>query len=393
MKVLTISHTSINYQTGLVRYESLARLTGWPIQVIVPHRWNQYGHWLKPEPISTSGARRNVCRLFAPPMPTIARKGMACQWYLSFYERRLARQLADFQPDILDIWEEPWSLMAVQAAALCRKFAPRCRIVFETEQNCIRRLPPPFHWFQSFTMNQCDEAIARSKGAVDRLRHFGWQKAIHRIGNGVDTFHFQPSHPSNGKCDHPFTVGYVGRLAPEKGVDTLLHAISQLPNDINCTLIGNGPQEPSLRRTVDRLRLSDRVQFKGFLPFNALPTAYRQLDLLVMPSRETTTWREQFGRSGAEAMACGIPVIGTRTGSIPELLGEDGVLFPPDQPDDLAQHILSLRDDREKRKHLSAYGRSRVMQHYSWRQIAYQLAESFEDCLDFHSGNWIDPLA
>ncbi len=373
----------------MVRYDALARLTKWQIKVIVPHRWNQYGHWVKPELEPISEAQRSICRLFTPPIPQVFKRGMACQWYLSFYGHLLARQIRDFQPDILDIWEEPWSLMAAQATDLCRKFAPHCRIVIETEQNCIRLLPPPFRWFQSNTLKRCDMAIARSKGAADRLRFLGWQKPIRLIGNGVNTVFFQPFHPSEYEHDHPFTVGYVGRLAPEKGVDTLLHAMTRLPDDIHCILIGAGPQEPFLRRMVNRLGLSDRVQFTGYLPFSELPAAYRQLSLLAMPSRETATWREQFGRSGAEAMACGIPAIGSRTGSIPELLCEEGLLFPPDHPEQLAQLILSLRINREKRKYLAANGRSRTVQRYSWWQIACQLAESFEACLDMNSGNWM----
>ena len=106
-----------------------------------------------------------------------------------------------------------------------------------------------------------------------------------------------------------------------------------------------------------------------------MPAYYRQLDVLVVPSRTRSNWKEQFGRVAVEAMACGVPVVGSDSGEIPHVLGDAGLVFVEDDAAALRAHLARLMQDAGLQAELARRGRRRVLEHYTQARVA---ADTYE---------------
>jgi len=171
-------------------------------------------------------------------------------------------------------------------------------------------------------------------------------------------------------------MGFAGRLVHEKGVDVLLRAIAQAP-DVKLLIAGDGPEEKSLRELAAQLNIAQRVAWRGAMRSTEMPAFYRECDALAVPSRTLPNWKEQFGRVIIEAMACGVPVIGSRCGEIPNLIGDAGLLINEDDVDALAAHIRALSAQPEMRQMLSQHGRRRVLDRFTMKRIADQTTDFY----------------
>ena len=198
------------------------------------------------------------------------------------------------------------------------------------------------------------------------------------IGLGVDVERFAPR--IGDRVDGPFRVGYVGRLEERKGVHVVLQALAELPATIELDLHGSGPHEAELRRIVDELGLSDRVRFNGFSHHEQLPAVYRRFDVLVVPSQTTDNWVEQFGRVAVEAMASGVPVLASNSGSLPEVVGDAGIIVPEADSPSWAKAIDSLAANPDDARRLSAAGVARART-YEWNAVAADHGALYERVL------------
>ena len=121
----------------------------------------------------------------------------------------------------------------------------------------------------------------------------------------------------------PLRVGYVGRLVPEKGVQWLIAALSGVAG-ATLVVIGSGPSEARLRRQAVRQGVA--TEWLGKLGADAMPAAYADLDIVVVPSLERPGWAEQFGRVVCEAMLSGVPVVASDSGALLEVVGDAGAM-------------------------------------------------------------------
>jgi glycosyltransferase involved in cell wall biosynthesis len=112
-----------------------------------------------------------------------------------------------------------------------------------------------------------------------------------------------------------------------------------------------------------------------------MPSFYNKLDAIVVPSRTRSNWKEQFGRVIIEAMACGVPVIGSDSAAIPEVVGDDGLIFPEGQVEALAACLQHLIDDSKLRRILGERGRTRVLRQYTQAQVAAQTVKVYHEML------------
>jgi glycosyltransferase involved in cell wall biosynthesis len=123
--------------------------------------------------------------------------------------------------------------------------------------------------------------------------------------------------------------------------------------------------------------LAERVTFHHHIPSEEMPAFYKALDALVLPSLSKPNWKEQFGRVLIEAMACGVPVVGSDSGEIPRVIGDAGMITPEGQATALAQALASLRDDNSLRQKLGRAGRERVLATYTHTRIAEATCEVY----------------
>jgi glycosyltransferase involved in cell wall biosynthesis len=113
----------------------------------------------------------------------------------------------------------------------------------------------------------------------------------------------------------------------------------------------------------------------------AVPRLMNALDVLVLPSRTTPTWKEQFGRVIIEAHACGVPVIGSDSGAIPEVIGPAGLTFPEGNIAALADSIMTLAKSVPKAIELGLMGRERVLGNYTWRRVAERMRDVYRQVM------------
>lgn len=376
-RVLMVSHTCQSTTEGQPKAHEIAKHSDIELQVLVPDRWQHYGAPRAPEMPQNPDFSFRVGKTALPWV-----KGAG--FYLHFYPQ-FAQILRDFSPDIIDLWEEPWGLVSAHACALRNRVCPRAKIITETEQNIFKKLPPPFENFRSYTLKNADFAVGRNRESLEILARKGFCGPSRVVPNGVDTSLFSPraSRPSE-----EFVVGYSGRLVEEKGLDELLDALEFLPQNTVLELVGGGDYEPKLREKA--AKFSPRVRFLGAQPLEKLPQIYARFDVLALPSRTTPSWKEQFGRVLIEAGACGVPVVGSSSGAIPEVIGAcengdenlenaQGLVFPERDAKALAAQIARLQNDASLARKLGENGISRAKNEFSWSCVATHMTQIYRE--------------
>lgn len=294
-------------------------------------------------------------------------------FHLHYYPQ-LPWLLKQLRPELVHIDEEPYNLATFLALRAARSIGARS--LFFSWQNLNRRYPLPFNLLERYVLAHSAAAIAGNGAAVNVWRAKGYRGTIEVIPQfGVDPSAFAPSarSQSNGQ----FVIGYAGRLVEEKGVDVLLHAAAGLDGDWRVDLIGSGPAQARLSELARSLGVADRVRFLPWVASSKIADVYRSLDVLVLPSRSRPNWIEQFGRALTEAMACGVPVIGSICGEIPNVIGEAGLIFPEGDAATLRERLRCLHSRPAFRAELAQRGRQRVLDHFTQAQIARKTYEVY----------------
>ncbi len=170
---------------------------------------------------------------------------------------------------------------------------------------------------------------------------------------------------------------FFGRMVREKGLHTLVEALGLMGVSApECCFVGSGPLKDTVGNRLRQLGLAERVRFEPWLDPSALAALLSRAALAVLPSME-----ESFGNAMAEAMAAGVPLVTTRVGSIPELVGDDGnaLLVPPEDPSALADAITALIRDPEVAERMAAAGRKRVRETFTWDRVASRYEQLYAD--------------
>lgn len=367
MRVLMVSKALVTgvYQKKL---EELAALPDIELRAIVPPHWEESRVGpIKLNPQFTAGYELHI-----EPMRFNGRHHV-------HYYPGLTRQIRDFRPDIVHIDEEPYNYVAAHATWLARRAG--AETLFFTWQNLLRRYPPPFRLFELYNYRSARMAIAGNRDAARVLRRKGFRKPIVVIPQfGVDPKIYRPIVVEKRPIAGP-TIGYIGRIVPEKGIDTLISAVAKIPSRPTLRIIGAGDSRLELELLAERLGVRDRVRFQGGVPADRIPEVMSELDMLVVPSRTRPNWKEQFGRVLIEAMACQVPVIGSDSGEIPNVIGEAGLIFQEGDVNDLASCIRRLVEDEAFRDELGRAGRQRVLDLYTQQQVAAQTYRVYQEIM------------
>lgn len=212
----------------------------------------------------------------------------------------------------------------------------------------------------------------------DIARDFGLQPAgVDLVYNGIDTAEFRPLP---GIVRRPRRLMATASAdAPLKGLRFLLRAYaSLLPRypDLELLLVGKPQAGGHTERLLGKLGIADRIRFVSGISTEDMVRYYAEAAIAVVPSVY-----EGFGLPAGEAMACGVPVVSTDGGALPEVVGDAGVLVPTRDADALAEAIAALLEDPARREALGAAGRARILEKFSWDVCALEMTAYYERVL------------
>lgn len=207
---------------------------------------------------------------------------------------------------------------------------------------------------------------------------------------GVDTAEFRPPNDAQrrearaavGVGDDEIVVGYCGRFVPEKGLLDLVEAAAtireraEVGREVSLALLGAGPLEPSLVSTARDYGVP--VSVLPVRPHAEVAEFMWALDAFTLPSRVRSDWVEHDAHVVVEAMACGVPVVGTTSGATPEVVSDAGYTVPPGEPDALAEALEAVILGSDSVSRAKARGRERVCQHFSHRAVARKLVAAWK---------------
>jgi glycosyltransferase involved in cell wall biosynthesis/GT2 family glycosyltransferase len=360
MRVLRVFHSAV--VDAWRERERQLRLTDTQVDLITARRWNEGGADVRLAPRPGEPVRglrtwgRHPALFVYSPLP-------------------LWRALGGHY-DVIDIHEEPFALATAEILLLRTLRRQRAPYVLYSAQNIEKRYPVPFRWLERWALRNASGVSVCNAEAGRICERKGLSGRARLIPLGVDLATFSPSPASRppGRV-----VGYVGRLAPHKGVDVLVRAVAGL-DGVELRIAGAGPDDARLHALVDELGAAERVQFAGSLTPEQLPGFYRALDVLAVPSIPTPGWLEQFGRVVVEAMACGVPVVASDSGALPDVVGDAGLLVPPGDADALGKTLQALLEDTTQRRELAERGLVRARQ-ASWPEVARAYRALYEEAV------------
>jgi glycosyltransferase involved in cell wall biosynthesis len=372
LRVLSIAHSAVNRASGRVRYEDLAeRRRDISLTLVAPDRWREYGRAM-PLDAHSGPLDFRVARIRLPALPLVV---WNCHHYVG-----LARILRDVRPQVLHLWEEPWSFVALQATRLRDRLLPDTALMLETDQNILRRLPPPFEQIRRYTLARTDLLIGRQPESLDVSRACGFRGPTAIVEYGVAAGIFAPQDRDGARKAlglDGLVLGYAGRVIPQKGLATVLDAMAQCGVAVSLAVLGSGPETERLVAQAERLGLRDRFRVLLPGPPAAVARFMNGLDAFVLMSQTMRTWKEQFGRVIMEAQACGVPVIGSDSGAIPGVVADGGWIVPEADPAALARLLARLANQPGLLRQAGEAGLTQARTRFSVSTVADCLADAY----------------
>ena len=356
MKVWVVSHayvTPVNHD----KLHALAALDDVELTLLVPDAW-----------------RTATGMLRLPPMDTrypIVVSRITSNGRIGAYRYRDLAPLRRAGADVVHLEVEPWSLAALQLV----RAAAGAAVVLFTWENLAgpRRLVSRL--VERIVLRRVRHVIAGNEGARARMLRLGVPDARVSVlpQLGIDPPRFasgDAARARNGGAPSAAgspVIGFIGRVVPEKGIDVLVDAITGL--DARLLVVGSGSARAGLEARTAGWP-AGKATFVGAVADADVPDYLACMDALVLPSRTTASWAEQFGHVLIEAMAAGVPVIGSSSGAIPEVIGEAGLVFPEGDAPGLRSCVSAVLKDDGRRKRLTELGRARVERCYTNARIA-----------------------
>ena len=372
-RLLTIGHSYVVAQNRRLAHEmAVAGERDWQVTAVAPKRFPG-----DLRPIALEPLAGEACRL----QPVDVALGSSP--HLFFY--RGLGQIAKERWDVVHCWEEPYVTAGAQVASLVPNGAA---FVPATFQNIVKRYPPPLAQMERYAMRRARGWIAFAESVRDaqQTRPLYAGRPARVIPPGVDVETFRPDPAARdavrrrfGWTDRTPVVGFVGRFVPEKGLRLLTCVLPRLKHEWAALFVGGGPLQRELEEFAHAH--AHRVRVVTNAAHDDVPAYLNAMDLLCAPSRTTTRWREQFGRMLIEAMACGVPVLASRSGEIPHVLGDAAAIV--DEQDEAAwvAAIDAILSDESRRTSMAAAGLERVRHRYAWPVVARMHLSFFDELL------------
>jgi len=204
-------------------------------------------------------------------------------------------------------------------------------------------------------------------------------KNVHIVPLGVDTRLFRP------RPDAPRVKGRIVTVtsadSPLKGLPTLLRALAKVVTDRDAHLVVIGTPADTTRQQVSQLAIGDKVTFTSGLPDEQFARLLASAEVAVVPSMY-----EGFSLPAVEHLASGTPLVASRAGALPEVVGDAGALVAPGDPEELAAALRRLLDDDAARARLAASGLERVRERFAWPAVAAATAALYRRAVNGELG-------
>ncbi len=369
MRIAAISHACV-IDVNQRLFRQLSRHEGVELLLIAPRRWKaSIGMVVDFREVEDAGFE-------SAPLPVIGSGRISSHLY-----RGLGTTLRRFEPEIVYLDEEPYSLPAWQTLRICRRAG--YRLCFMSAQNRVKHYPWPFRRIERGVFDYAELAVPPAPAIADVLRRKGFEGEIEVIPHFVDLELFRPLDRSDLRRElglRGSVLGYMGRLTEEKGLMDLRHAAETLwdrGRDVSVMLVGGGPMADVFHRWRS-FAPEGRVVLTGPVPHSAAPEYMNVFEILVLPSWTTHGWEEQFGRVLIEAPACGIPTVGSSSGNIPQIIEQlgSGLVFQERDPEALADAVEELLEDPQRAREMAHSGRERARKLFSLPAVASRLYEA-----------------
>jgi glycosyltransferase involved in cell wall biosynthesis len=250
---------------------------------------------------------------------------------------------------------------------------------------------PVLRYVNAKVIRGSDACTANSVATAARAKKISGREDIQIIPMGVAMEFFKPALERSPNQEPLETdekrILFVGRLISVKGAEHLVRALPKVLEKYpkaKALVVGSGPEKDRLASLAADLGLQRVVHFKGQVSQEGLRKAYSRADVVVLPSiRDKSGETEGLGVVLLEAMACGVPVIGSRVGGIPDIIkhGDTGLLVKEKDPDDLSEKLILLLSNRRLRETLIQKGLEYVEQNFSWDKISDRFINTYQDVL------------
>ena len=376
MKVLFVWHAAVEpeYQKLFVELSKEVE----QLIVIAPSSWTEGGR------LQYLENKKNDLDYNLIPLSVIFRNKIRGHFYPNFF--KIISIAKTFKPDVLHLFEEPFSFVCSEFISIFKMFSPNTKLIIESFENLDVVQRNIFHYIQKFNLKNTDLLINIPQEGELIWRSRGFRGYIKKGNVGVDTKKFFKNYEFL-KNKERLRIGYVGRVTPEKGLDTLIEAFLALINggfNVELSVVGSGNEDyvNKLKDKLNKLILENKVFFEESLDSDNLASLYNKIDILVLPSLTILRWKEQFGRVLIEAMACETVVAGSSSGEIPVVIGDAGVVFREGDADDLFLKLKELILNPNSMKEFAKKGKERVDKLYSWEVVAKQLKEYYSELLE-----------
>jgi L-malate glycosyltransferase len=310
--------------------------------------------------------------------------------------RPLAATLRSFQPDVIHIEEEPQAFVTLETIALREACAPRAAVSLFTWDNILRRRRFPLgvakRRLRAYSLRRTSVMICGNRQAAELLRvegrFSGKVEILPQYGLDV-TEHMPGTEPDLSEelgLQADPVIGFIGQMVPRKGLRLLFEALGDLQHyPWKLLLVGSGPLEQEIREKW-MPGLPGRVVLVPAVPYEQVNRYFRCLDIFVLPSQTTPTWKEQFGLALAQAMMLGIASIGSDCGAISDTLGPGGAIIQQHDAEGLRQALENFLTTPTLRARAATAGREFALQNYTVEGVAARYLDAFEKARCHHAG-------
>ena len=388
MRILVASHSYI-VDLNCEKLKALAHLEpNIEVTVVVPRRWRPGG--VQNKIIETQPRQEGSFQVV--PVSNFSENNQS----MLTFGADIIPLLRQFRPQIIQVEQGAKALGYAQLISLNKLLGLKAKNLFFTWWNLPYEAKFPLSLLEAYNLRNTHGLIAGNQDAGEILRQHGYQRAIKVMPQlGVNENRFCPQTQPELKSQlgiqpDDFVVGFVGRFVEEKGLLTLGKALAGLQrHPWKWLLVGRGPLQPVLMEKAAEWGIKERLIWVESVSHEEVPRYINVMNTLVLPSEtnyqfKTLTaagWKEQFGHVLIEAMVSKVPVIGSNSGEIPNVIADAGLVFPEGDVSELQNCLQQLMERPKLSRQLAQLGYERAMNQYTNEALAKKLLDFYKEII------------